>query len=546
MTNMEVNALAHTTIDGNTLKLMIISAANNLSNKKVMVDDLNVFPVPDGDTGTNMSLTVSAVKAALEITDEDTVTAIADIAANASLRGARGNSGVILSQLFRGLSRGLKGVEVADGENFKIALNNAKETAYRAVMKPQEGTVLTVARQICEGIEDYTFDEKSDLTAFLETVVEVGNISLDSTTEMLPALKQANVVDAGGKGLMTLLEGALYFLKNGVVVSTEEEIKEYVAEEKYIPLEDIKFGYCTELIIKKNEQKAPWKKLRTKLEYIGDCVIVIDDADIIKVHVHSNNPGIALEECLKLGEIVDIKIDNLREQSREVMKQEHKEYVENAFIAVASGEGIVQIFNELGCSSIIQGGQTMNPSTEDFVKEIENLNAGNIYIFPNNKNIILAAEQAKEISDKNVIVIPTKTIVQGIAGLLAFDEDAEQNVNAEAMLEAAQSVKSGSVTFAARDCDIDGLSIKKDDIMGLIEGKICTSSTDISKTTEDIVEMLLDDEISTVSLYSGEDVTQEEAEKLIASLENKYEGKEIDFNLYNGGQPLYYYYISAE
>ncbi|MBQ2897553.1 MAG: DAK2 domain-containing protein [Clostridia bacterium] len=538
--------MSFATIDGITLKQMIISAANNLSNKKVMVDDLNVFPVPDGDTGTNMSLTVNAVKTALENSDEDTVSAIAEIAANASLRGARGNSGVILSQIFRGFSKGLKGLDVADGDSIKLALNSAKETAYRAVMKPQEGTVLTVARQICEGIEDYTFEENTDLVEFLETVVVVGNKSLDSTTEMLPALKQANVVDAGGKGLMTLLEGALYFLKNGVVVGTQEEKVEFVTEDKYVPLEDIKFGYCTELIIKKDELKAPWKKLRKKLEYIGDCVIVIDDSDIIKVHVHSNNPGIVLEESLKLGEIVDIKIDNLKEQSRAMVKEEPKEYVENAFITVATGEGIVQVFEELGCNSIIQGGQTMNPSTEDFVKEIDCLNAGNIYVFPNNKNIILAAEQAKNISEKNVIVVPTKTIVQGISALLAFDEDVDAQENADAMLSAAQSIKSGSVTFAARDCDIDDLHVEKDDIMGLLEGKICTASKDVFKTTLEVVDLMVDDDVTSVSLYRGEEVSEQDADTLVAALEEKYASSDIDFTVYNGGQPLYYYYISAE
>lgn len=541
---MEVNALSYSTLDGNTLKQMVISAANNLSNKKVMVDDLNVFPVPDGDTGTNMSLTVTAVKNALESTDEDTVSAIAEIAANASLRGARGNSGVILSQVFRGIAKVSKGVNVASGVGIIKAFNSAKETAYRAVMKPQEGTVLTVVREICEGIENYDFDANPDLIKFFETVVEVGNASLDSTTDMLPALKQANVVDAGGKGVMTLLEGALYYLKNGKIVDSEEATKDYKPEDKFVPLEEIKYGYCTEFIIKKNEQKAPWKKLRTKLEYIGDCVIVIDDADIIKVHVHSNNPGIVLEEALKLGEIVDVKIDNLREQSRAKIKDEPKEYIENAFITVATGEGIVQMFKELGCHSIIEGGQTMNPSTENFVSEIDKLNAGNIYIFPNNKNIILAAEQAKSISDKNVIVVPTKSIVQGIAGLLAYDESANPEDNAAVMLEAAQSVKSGSVTFAARDCDIDNLHIQKDDVMGLVEGKICTSSRNVTETTADIIETMIDDEITSVSLYRGNDVSQEDADALIEALEEKYE--DVDFAVYYGGQPLYYYYISAE
>lgn len=544
MINPEVNGLSCDFIDGKTLKQMFISAANNLSNKKVYVDDLNVFPVPDGDTGTNMSLTVSAVKKALENCDEETVSAIAETAANASLRGARGNSGVILSQIFRGIAKLAKGAECANADGVIMALNGAKETAYRAVMKPQEGTVLTVIRQICEGIEDYDTNTFPDVVELLEKVVEVGNESLNSTTEMLPALKQANVVDAGGKGLMTLFEGALYYLQNNKIIDVEDETVDFVADDKYVPLEDIKFGYCTEFIIKKNETKAPWKKLRQKLEYIGDCVIVIDDPEIIKVHVHSNNPGIALEEALKLGEIVDIKIDNLKEQSREMMKSEPQEYVENAFITVATGSGIVQMFKELGCHSVIQGGQTMNPSTEDFIKEIDSLNAGTIYIFPNNKNIILAAEQAKNISSKNIVVVPTKTIVQGIACLLAYDEEETVEQNLKTMIEVSGNVKSGSVTFAARDCDIDGLHIMKDDIMGLLEGKICTCSKNVHDTTFNVVDAMIDDTITSISLYRGEDVTEEDAQNLVEDLENKY--SDVDFSVYDAGQPLYYYYISAE
>ena len=544
MINPEVNWLSRNFIDGKILKQMFISAANNLSNKKVYVDDLNVFPVPDGDTGTNMSLTVSAVKAALENCEEDSVSAVAEIAANASLRGARGNSGVILSQVFRGIAKVAKGAEIAYTDGVIKALNSAKETAYRAVMKPQEGTVLTVIRQICEGVDECDINEYSNVTVLFEKIVEVGNASLDSTTEMLPALKQANVVDAGGKGLMTLFEGALYYLKNNEVVAPNDKIEEFVSDDKYVPLEDIKFGYCTEFIIKKNESKAPWKKLRKKLEYVGDCVIVIDDTEIIKVHVHSNNPGIVLEEALKLGEIVDIKIDNLREQSREMAKVEPKEYVENAFITVATGDGIVQIFKELGCHSIIRGGQTMNPSTEDFIKEIDALNAGTIYIFPNNKNIILAAEQAKNISNKNIVVVPTKTIVQGIACLMAFDEEDDANDNLTRMIEVAGDVKSGAVTFAARDCDIDDLHILKDDIMGLLEGKICTVSKKIDETTLHVIDNMIDDTVTSVSLYRGEDVSENETEELITKLESKY--SDIDFVTYYGGQPLYYYYISAE
>ena len=531
------------------MRNMIISAANNLINKKTMVDDLNVFPVPDGDTGTNMSLTVSAVKKALLNNDDMSVSVIADESATASLRGARGNSGVILSQFFRGLAKGLKGVEEADVASLIVAMKNSKETAYRAVMKPQEGTVLTVAREMHEAVENYDYQANPDVVEFLRFVVEKGNESLDNTPNLLAQLKQAGVVDAGGKGLMVLVEGALYFLENGAVVelSSESETTESAINDMAIPTEDIKFGYCTEFIIQKKEKKAPWKKLRSKLEYIGDCVIVIDDADIIKVHVHSNNPGIVLEEALKLGSLVDIKIDNLKEQADEKIASSEMSsvpHVKDAFISVAAGKGIVAIMQELGVSGIIEGGQTMNPSTDDFVTEINKLNADNIFIFPNNKNIILAAEQAKDLTDKNVYVIPTKTIVQGISCMIAYDEDADGVENTDNFNAEIDEVKSGSITFAARDCNIDGLNICKNDIMGLIEGKIKVVGADIGEICVDLVSRMVDAMSTSISLYKGADVVEEDAEKLKETLEEKYPN--CDINVYDGGQPLYYYYIGVE
>ncbi len=537
-------------LDGRLLKQMIISAANNLSNNKKNVDDLNVFPVPDGDTGTNMSLTILSVKKELENMDDDvTCSAVMSAASTASLRGARGNSGVILSQFFRGFSKGIGNKETLAVGDICDAMAVSKETAYRAVMKPTEGTILTVAREMSEAAVEYQ-PKDGDILEFLEYIVKEGNKSLDNTPELLPQLKQANVVDSGGKGLMVALEGALYFLENGEIISAADEVEYESKVEKNIDVDNIKFGYCTEFIIKKLAKKADWKKLRKQLEYIGDSVIVIDDAEIIKVHVHTNNPGIALEEALKLGQLVDIKIDNLKEQAEEEKakkEQEAKEeipFTENAFITVAAGEGLVQMFKELGCTGIIEGGQTMNPSTEDFMSEIEKINANAIFILPNNKNIILAAEQAAELSDKNIIVIKTKTVMQGMACMMAFDEESTPEENTDAMNEAISNVASGSVTFAARDCTIDELEIKKDDIMGLAEGRITYIGSEPHAVCEEIVSQLIDSTKSSISIFKGKDADSEKTEEMLEALEEKY--PDFDVNVYAGEQPLYYYLISVE
>lgn len=532
------------TIDGQMLKKMIISAANNLSNNRKTVDDLNVFPVPDGDTGTNMSMTILAVKRELEASDDTTCGGVAEIAAHASLRGARGNSGVILSQFLRGLSKGLKDMEVIEIPEIVNAMKQSVDVAYRAVMKPTEGTILTVAREMYEAAATWDLDN-ADLLDFFKFVVTKGEESLENTPNLLPQLKQAGVVDSGGAGLLTLVKGAYLALQGDEVALKEEESK---AEEsaKAVPQEDIKFGYCTEFIIRKNAQKVAWKNLRKRLETIGDSVIVVDDFDIIKVHVHTNNPGIAMEEGLKFGELLDIKIENLREQNRLLQEKENQEkpLVDYGFVAVAAGDGMTQIFEELGCTEIISGGQTMNPSTEDFLDRISKINAKTTYLLPNNKNILLAAEQAKELTDKNVVVLPTKTLVQGISGMLAFDPDATEEENTAGMLAMIEEVKSGSVTFAARDSHVDGFDIKKDDIMGLCEGKIKVVTKKVSDAVVEVLGNLKATKDSTISLYYGEDVKEDEANSLLALVEEKFEG--ADVNLYNGGQPLYYYYISVE
>ena len=536
-------------INGNTLKHIIISASNNLYNNRKAVDDLNVFPVPDGDTGTNMSLTISAVKKVLLDVDSLNCGEVARFASSASLRGARGNSGVILSQLFKGFYVTVAECETIDIETIKKAFDSAKDAAYNAVSKPTEGTILTVARVMAEKAAEYESND-GDITAFLKYVVKEGNKILDATTQMLPQLKMANVVDAGGKGLMTILEGALYYLENGSIVACKENIKAKEKKEvKEQHEEEIKFGYCTEFIINKKETEMNWQKLKAKLEKIGDCVVVVDDFDIIKVHVHTNNPGIALEEAVKYGSLINIKIDNMREQAHNETMFENKPEkeepkVKNAFITVSAGEGLSQMFTELGCQGIITGGQTMNPSTEDFMSEIEKQNAENIFILPNNKNIIMAAQQAVEISDKNVVVIPSRSIVQGITAMIAYDEEAEFEENKEAMTAALDEITSASVTFAARDCVLDDLEIKENDVMGLIEGKINLIGNSPEKVCKEIIGRLVSDDTTSISVYRGEDVSEETAEKLAEELEKLY--PDLDVNVYFGGQPLYYYYISAE
>ena len=536
-------------INGNTLRDALLSGANNIVNCRQAVDELNVFPVPDGDTGTNMSLTISAVKKVLLDVDSLNCGEVARFASSASLRGARGNSGVILSQLFKGFYVTVAECETIDIETIKKAFDSAKDAAYNAVSKPTEGTILTVARVMAEKAAEYESND-GDITAFLKYVVKEGNKILDATTQMLPQLKMANVVDAGGKGLMTILEGALYYLENGSIVACKENIKAKEKKEvKEQPEEEIKFGYCTEFIINKKETEMNWQKLKATLEKIGDCVVVVDDFDIIKVHVHTNYPGIALEEAVKYGSLINIKIDNMREQAHNETMFENKPEkeepkVKNAFITVSAGEGLSQMFTELGCQGIITGGQTMNPSTEDFMSEIEKLNAENIFILPNNKNIIMAAQQAVEISDKNVVVIPSRSIVQGITAMIAYDEEAELEENKEAMTAALDEITSASVTFAARDCVLDDLEIKENDVMGLIEGKINLIGNSPEKVCKEIIGRLVSDDTTSISVYRGEDVSEETAEKLCEELEELY--PDLDVNVYFGGQPLYYYYISAE
>ena len=531
-------------IDGILFKSMIISGANNLANQKQMVDDLNVFPVPDGDTGTNMSMTVSAASRELLATDSCSVSQIAQTIASASLRGARGNSGVIMSQLFRGLSTGVKGLDTIDIIAFANGLKSASDTAYKAVMKPTEGTILTVAREAAETAMEIC-ETAEDFTVFLEAVIKGAKESLDRTPEMLPVLKQAGVVDAGGMGFLVILQGMLEALKGNPVEANEKvEVKTSNVNKEDIDTANIKFMYCTEFIINKKSANYSVASFRASIEKIGDCMLVIEDVDIVKVHIHTNNPGFVLEQAVKIGDLSNIKIDNMKIQHNETISVPKEPEKELGIVSVANGDGIEALFNDVGVDQIVKGGQSMNPSAEDIADAVEKVNAKTVFILPNNKNIILAAEQVCELTKKTVVVIPTKSIPQGMTAMLSFDPSASAEDNKQAMNEAITTVKSGSVTFASRDSEMDGIEIKKDDIMGLIEGKIVTVSDNVDDVANEIADKMFDENSTMISVYYGNGVTEEQAAKLENTLSSQY--KNCDIMVYYGGQPIYYYIISVE
>lgn len=544
-------------INGDLLKVALEGAANYLILNKEEVNSLNVFPVPDGDTGTNMSLTIkSAVKQALEIEEND-ASKVAIASSRGSLMGARGNSGVILSQLFRGFSDGIEGKKEIDVKSIATALKRASETTYNAVMKPTEGTILTVARETA----DYAlrvYKKHMDVIEFLEDIIGEAEKSLERTPLLLPVLKQANVVDAGGKGLVLILIGAYKALKGEKIEIAEDETlkKKAPADVNLNQIdEDIEFGYCTEFIINTENENEDVNSFRDKLLSLGDSILVVGGSGIIKTHLHTNNPGKALEYALELGALQDIKIDNMRYQHKEILfekelkelkekeelQEEAKEY---SFISVSVGDGLNDVFKSLNVDYIVPGGQTMNPSTEDFLLGVEKVKGKNIFIIPNNSNIILAAEQAKKLSDKNIQVIPSKTIPQGISALLAFDENSDFEENANRMNKALENVKSAQITFSVRDTEMNGKKIKEGDIIGIAEKEILSSGSEVEKVAVDLIDNLMDDEISIVTLYLGKDTDQEDAENLIEKLEEKYD--DVDFEIVPGGQPLYYYIISLE
>ena len=543
-------------IDGKQVRNMFVSGANNLKNHKDLVDKLNVFPVPDGDTGTNMSLTISCAIKELNKVEQDDIGQLGKALSKGSLMGARGNSGVILSQIIRGIAKSIEGKETLNSMDIAEALKNGSDTAYKAVIKPVEGTILTVVRES----SDYALKAaalEEDVIEFMKLLVKEANNSLDRTPELLHALKEAGVVDSGGKGLVLVYEGMLKSLEGQFVESQEIQTTETtsVQVENRLSTEDIKFQYCTEFILETD--KISDLKMRDIMIKYGDSLVVVGDDGIIKVHVHTNTPGTVLQEALAYGQLLTIKIENMKLQhENKVIKdaQEDKEVSEQAavseepkefgFIATSMGQGLAKIFKDFGVDHIIEGGQTMNPSTEDFMNAIEKMNAHNIIILPNNSNIIMAANQAKDLSDKNIIVIPTKNVSQAFAALVNFDADLTIEENEANMVEALSTVKSGQVTYAVRNTVINDVEVKEGNIIGLGEGKLLSAGDNIDEITTNLIESLVDEESAIITLFYGEDIKEEQAEALRESLEEKFE--DIDIELYYGGQPIYYYLVSVE
>lgn len=538
------------TIGGNDLKLMIRSASNNILTRAGEVNDMNVFPVPDGDTGTNMSLTFSAAAESVVGLDDDASEAdILETLARTALRNARGNSGVILSQILRGIKVGLGGTDSIDVSAVKRMACSARDTAYRAVMKPTEGTILTVIREMAEFAEQ-RFPEYEDVREFLKAILSEGEKSLERTPDILPVLKQAGVVDAGGCGVIVLLSGAVTALETGEAVALDESKKAETAkgtEVEDIDTANIKYSYCTEFIINKSAARSV-TQFKASIKPKGDCMLVIDDDEVVKVHIHTNHPGFVIEQALKLGELTNLKIDNMKYQHNEIIggaaKPEAEPPKKYGFVAVCSGSGMNELFESLNCDVIVQGGQTMNPSTQELLDAAETINAENIFILPNNKNIIMAAEQVDGLTDKHVIVIPTRNIPQGITALASFDEGSSPEENEVIMGETAEMVKCGQITYAARDSEADGLEISEGDIMGVIEGKVKVCGSDMGDVFESTAAELVDNDCGVISVYYGLDADKDEAERLAAALEKKY--PDLDVNLNYGGQSVYFYIISAE
>ena len=531
---------------------MMISGANNLYNKRADVDELNVFPVPDGDTGTNMSMTVRAVVSGIDELGEKTVTAVADKVSFSALRGARGNSGVILSQFFRGMAKSLKGKKECGAEDFAQALKSGADSAYKAVMNPTEGTILTVARELAVSAVLYA-QRSSEVDEVLEHATERGKKVLLKTPEMLPALKQVGVVDAGGQGWIYFLEGALFALKNGDIVKSDikTEIKtEKNQAQKTIDTGSIKYMYCTEFIVEKKNKNVNVPMFKKTVGLKGDSMIVIDDDEIVKVHIHTNNPGYIIEKALLLGSLINIKIDNMKRQHQNLINSEEPDIQKPAqnkkygFVGVCSGDGMKDILKNLGIDVIVEGGQTMNPSTDDILSAVNKVVADTVFVFPNNKNIIMAAEQAARISEKNVVVIPSKTIPQCISAMIGFNAEKSTEENEKKMKQILGSVKTGQITYAVRDTETEGHKISKGDILGIADGKIEAVTKDVHETCIDLMEKMIDDDSEFVTLYYGKDEEKEKAEELCSMLEEEHE--DVEFSVKYGGQSLYYYIISVE
>ncbi|MBD5644920.1 DAK2 domain-containing protein [Clostridium botulinum] len=541
--------MEHMKIKGADFYNMVINGSNKLEEKKEFVNSLNVFPVPDGDTGTNMSMTFRSAVKEIEGLKEESIGGIAKKVAKGALMGARGNSGVILSQIFRGISKGLEDKDEVDAREFANALLGGSKSAYKAVMRPTEGTILTIIRAAGESAVK---SEAEDVTSLLKEVCEHSEVVLNKTPDMLPVLKKAKVVDAGGQGLLIILQGMLEVLDKDLEVEIGGENKVSDPNTKIEQYEqDIEFGYCTEFFVM--AENVDVDKFKGQLESLGDSMIVVAADGLVKVHIHTNDPGDILSKAIKLGPLSKIKIDNMREQHKHIIdmnseenkvEKEESELKKYGFISVALGEGITEIFKDLGVDEVIEGGQTMNPSTEDIVKAINKINAENIFILPNNKNIIMAATQAAELSEKNIIVIPTKTIPQGITSITMFNPEAESKENENNMKEAIKAVATGSITYAVRDTEMDGKIIKENDILGLIEGKISEVGKDIFEVSKAVLEEMIDEDSELISIFYGKDCDEEKIEKFIEELEEKYE--DLDIQCYNGKQPLYYFIMSVE
>lgn len=542
-------------IEGSLLRDAFISAAHSIANNKKSVDELNVFPVPDGDTGTNMSMTIgNALPELNKMKDTVDCSTVAKTMASALLRGARGNSGVILSLIFRGFSKGLSGKKTMSAEDLVVSLENGVQGAYKSVMKPTEGTILTVVRESAEKARNVV-RSTNDPCVVMDEICAQAARSLEETPKLLPALAKAGVVDAGGKGLLIIFEAIRDVLKGGEIVAAANSEKKKVTVETFSSAvgefdQEITFTYCTEMLITKKPDCADASKLRAYLETIGDCVVVVDDEEIIKVHVHTNDPGKAIQKGLEFGYINLPKIENMKLQ-HEAKQQEVKQQFVPAkpekpfgFVAVAAGSGIEAMFRDVGVDCIVKGGQTMNPSTEDILAAIESCPAETVFVLPNNKNIIMAAEQAVKLADRKVCVLQTRTIPQGMSAMLAFDPDSDFNANRKEMTNALERVSTGSVTFAARDSDFDGHSIKKGEILCMENGKLSFVERDLSKGAYKLTKKLVKGDSSFITILYGSDVTDEAAEALYKQVSAKYPN--IDVNLINGGQPVYYYYISVE
>lgn len=557
--------MATNTINVEMLAKMFLAGAQNIEAKKEYINELNVFPVPDGDTGTNMSLTIMSAAKEVSAIEKLDMVLLTKAISSGSLRGARGNSGVILSQLLRGFTKSIREEKVIDVQALARAAVRAKETAYKAVMKPKEGTILTVARGVAEKAQELA-RQTDDLEVFLPKVIEEAETVLAKTPDMLPVLKEAGVVDSGGQGLLEVLKGAYdAFLGKeidykAIAPSTTVNVTKISSD----TTAEIKFGYCTEFIIlvEKEFTEDDERGFKAYLESIGDSIVCVADEDVVKVHVHTNDPGLAIQKALTFGQLSRMKIDNMREEHQEKLIKDAQKLAEAqameekaakaqeprkkiGFIAVSIGEGLNEIFRELGVDYIIEGGQTMNPSTDDMLTAIDNVNADYIFILPNNKNIVMAANQARDLTeDKEIIVIPTRTVPQGITAVLNFDPEVDVDVNEETMLEEIKNVKTGQVTYAVRDTHIDDKKIHEGDIMGIGDTGILSVGSSIDGTTKDMLAQLVDEDSELISLYYGEDVSEEDAEKFVAEIEELYPDMDVDAHM--GGQPIYYYVLSVE